>query len=263
MASTRSMFWRCSTTLRVSGHPSSLTSRAALIFLSNDEMPARRSESTGSSAWMLTCTWSRPASRRAWARGRDRPIALVTRFVYIPSELACPTSSTRSRRSRGSPPEKWLCRTPRSAASSSTRCQSAVASSAERLVSSSGVEQYEHDSGQACVSSASRPSGPSTVVSATGVLLDGDPAPGDELGEELRHLVVDDAVVPPPELVDDVGDATRPVAETEDVGAGGVERHDRLRAEQHLPVPGLVEAHLDEPGERGTAGERDGAGHAG
>ena len=51
-----------------------------------------------------------------------------------------------------------------------------------------------------------------------------DPAPGDELGEELRHLVADDAVVPPA-LVDDLGDAPRPVAEAEDVAPVGLRRH--------------------------------------
>src|SRR4051812_19732450 len=218
------MFCRCSTTLSVSGQSSSLTRRAASIFLSNEEMPARRSESTGSSAWMLTCTWSRPASRSASARGRDRPIALVTRLVYMPSPLAWATRSTTSRRSSGSPPERWHCSTPRSAASSSTRRQSSVPSSSERFVSSKGLEQYEQDRGQAWVSSARMPSGPSVVASAIGavVLSDGHPAPRGEPREELCHLVLDPAVVPAAELVGDVGHGAVPVAEGEDVGAGGV-----------------------------------------
>src|SRR5690349_19631702 len=48
--STRSMFWRCSTTFRVSGQPSSRTVRAAAILRANDGVPAMRSESVGSSA---------------------------------------------------------------------------------------------------------------------------------------------------------------------------------------------------------------------
>ena len=35
----------------------------------------------GSSAWMLTWTWSRPAARSSSARRRERPSALVTRLV--------------------------------------------------------------------------------------------------------------------------------------------------------------------------------------
>ena len=67
--------------------------------------------------------------------------AAVIRLVYWPSALAWRTSSGRSRRSVGSPPEKWVCSTPSACASSITRCQVAVSSSAAARSSASGLEQ--------------------------------------------------------------------------------------------------------------------------
>src|SRR5262249_19937550 len=72
--------------------------------------------------------------------------------------------STRSRRAPGSPPDRCTCRTPSPAASWKTRTQVAVSSSSCVASSASGLEQYGQPSGQRWVSSASRPSGLSTIA---------------------------------------------------------------------------------------------------
>ena len=54
------MLWRWMTTFMVSGQSISLTIRAAAILRSYEGVPAIRSESDCSSAWMLICTWSKP-----------------------------------------------------------------------------------------------------------------------------------------------------------------------------------------------------------
>src|SRR5258707_9838270 len=80
----------------------------------------------------------------------------------------------RSRRAPGSPPDKWTCSTPSSAASRNTRNQVAVSSSPSLGSSASGFEQYGQPSGQRWVSSASRPSGLCTIAepdNATGRLI--------------------------------------------------------------------------------------------
>ncbi len=51
---------------------------------------------------------------------RVNSTADVIRLEYSPTSLACCTSSTRSLRAVGSPPEKWICSTPISASSLKT-----------------------------------------------------------------------------------------------------------------------------------------------
>src|SRR5204863_8977624 len=81
------------------------------------------------------------------------------RFEYKPTRRAVATSSARSFRCNGSPPEKPTCRAPSSAASFNTRSQSAVESSLAADASCVGLEQYGQCNGQRCVNSASKLNG--------------------------------------------------------------------------------------------------------
>ncbi len=115
--------------------------------------------------------WSRPASTSAPSLASSSSTAAVIRLVYWPSPTAWRISSGRSRRSVGSPPEKWVCSTPRAFASSITRSQVAVSSSTAARSSASGFEQYGHCSGQRCVSSASNETGGGTPAGRSRVLI--------------------------------------------------------------------------------------------
>jgi hypothetical protein len=90
--------------LIVSGKPSSRAARAAAIFFSNDRMPAIRSFSSGSGDWIETWTWSSPASLSCAARSGVKRVPAVTSVEYRPAARPAATSSSRSRRSIGSPP---------------------------------------------------------------------------------------------------------------------------------------------------------------
>src|SRR2546425_8045107 len=78
---------------------------------------------------MLICTWSRPACRKAARRVCVSRYADVINEVYSPSSCAVRTSSSRSERSVGSPPDNPSCSTPRPLASRNTRHHSSVESS--------------------------------------------------------------------------------------------------------------------------------------
>ena len=113
----RSRFCRCRTQLIVSGKSSSLAMRAAAIFFSNDRLPAMRSLSSAIGLWIEICTWSRPADFSACARSRVKSVPAVISDEYRPASRAPAQSSTRSRRSIGSPPVSASCRTPSARAS--------------------------------------------------------------------------------------------------------------------------------------------------
>ena len=100
----RSRFWRCRTQLIVSGKSSSFAWRAAASFFSNDRLPAMRSLSSASGLWIEICTWSSPAALSACARSRVKSVPAVMSDEYRPASRAPAHSSTRSRRSIGSPP---------------------------------------------------------------------------------------------------------------------------------------------------------------
>ena len=160
MSGSWNRFWRCITALTVSGRSSSRVHFATSSFFSCAFLkPATRSATTGSLPWKLICTWHSPASASAASFSRVSSTADVMRLEYSPTSLACWTSSTRSLRAVGSPPEKWICSTPISASSVRTFFHSSVESSLPPRSSSTGLEQYGHCSGQRCVSSASTASG--------------------------------------------------------------------------------------------------------
>jgi hypothetical protein len=108
-----------------------------------------------SASWIEIWTWSSPAAASASTLASSSSTAAVIRLVYWPASAARRIKAGRSGRSVGSPPEKWVCSTPSAPASSITRSQVAVSSSAAARSSASGLEQYGHCSGQRWVSSAS------------------------------------------------------------------------------------------------------------
>jgi hypothetical protein len=100
-----------------------LAKRAAATFFANDRLPAMRSLSSGSGLWIETCTWSRPAAFSACARSRVKSVPAVMSDEYRPASRAPAHSSSRSRRSIGSPPVSASCRTPSARASRNARSQ--------------------------------------------------------------------------------------------------------------------------------------------
>ena len=133
----------------VRGKSSSFARRAAASFFSKDRLSAMRSLSSGSGLWIEICTWSSPAALSASARSRVKSVPAVMSDEYRPASRAAAHSSTRSRRSIGSPPVSASCRTPSARASSNARIQCSVSSS-WRYVSApmcSGFEQYGQCSG--------------------------------------------------------------------------------------------------------------------
>ena len=114
----------------VSGKSSSRAARAAAIFFSNDRLPAMRSFSSGFGLWIEICTWSSPAAFSASARSRVNSVPAVISDEYRPGLARAAHSSTRSRRSIGSPPVSASCRTPSAARlAERSRIQSSVSSS--------------------------------------------------------------------------------------------------------------------------------------
>jgi hypothetical protein len=147
--------WRCITAFTVSGNPALRTSRPTSSFFSCARMPATQSPSSGVESWKLIWTWSRPARARRSIRASSRSTPEVIRLLYSPTLAARSTSASRSLRTVGSPPEKWMCNTPMSAAWSMTASHWSVESSPDARSSSIGFEQYGQCSGQRWVSSAS------------------------------------------------------------------------------------------------------------
>ena len=147
-SATRSRFSRCSTTLSVSGNPSSFTQRATSSLRSNARVPAIRSDAVGVTSWIETCTLSRPSAFSPASRARVSGIPLVIRLVYRSSRRAPSTSGSRSSRSSGSPPVRLSCTTPSASASRNTRNQSSVVSASAWRAQSVGFEQYAQRRGQ-------------------------------------------------------------------------------------------------------------------
>ena len=117
---------------------------AAVIFFAKDRLPAMRSFSCGLGLWIEICTWSSPASLSARARSRVNSVPAVISDEYRSASRATAHSSTRSRRSIGSPPVSASWSTPRRCASPKARIQCSVSSS-ERYrppPMSTGLEQY-------------------------------------------------------------------------------------------------------------------------
>ena len=96
-------------------------------------------------AGSLSCkeswTWSSPAASSRSSRASLRPRPEVIRLLYSPADAQASTSTGRSGRANGSPPDRCTCRTPSAPASANTRCQLAVGSSCSRRSSSTGLEQ--------------------------------------------------------------------------------------------------------------------------
>src|SRR3954451_21879420 len=233
----RSRFWRCSTQLMVSGKSSSRARRAAAIFFSKDRLPAMRSLSAWSGLWIEICTWSRPAAFSASAAGRVNSVPAVMSDEYSSASRAPAHSSTRSRRSIGSPPVSASWSTPSARASRNARSQCSVSSSS-RYVSPpmcSGLEQYGQCSGHWYDSSAIRVDGLGGCIDHQSFLGQG--------GDELDDVVADvGAVVARGELGGDVVKRALSVAEAEHLGGGGIEPHDALRDQQQVLLADLVVA---------------------
>src|SRR5688500_13933104 len=248
----RSRFARCSTTLTVKAKSSSFTHAAARCLASQLRVPAIRSALSLSASWKEIWTWSSPASLSRSARSRVRPRAEVTSVWYSPAPRAWSTSSSRSRRTSGSPPESPSWSTPRARASVNTRFQSPVVSSAAERARSSGLEQYGQCSGQRCVSSASRVVGLGDIAHQLALR---------ELPQVLEHVALHVRAVFLAERGGYVGHRAPAVAEAEDL-AGGVAQEERaLRVEEHGAPAHRVEVHPRElpEGRARDVAERHGA----
>src|SRR4051794_5416148 len=225
----RSRFARCRTVLIVSGKSSSFAARAAAIFFANDRLPAMRSLSSGSGLWIEIWTWSSPASLSASARARVNSVPAVMSDEYRPTSRAPAHSSTRSRRSIGSPPVSASCSTPSRRASLKTRSQCSVSSSPRYRSPpmSTGFEQYGQCSGHWYESSA---------ISVDG--LDGidhhEPLLCHRL-HQFAHVVAHiGALVARRERAGDGFERALTVAQREHLRRGRVEPHDALGDQQHV-----------------------------
>src|ERR687886_730426 len=224
----RSRFWRCSTQLIVSGKSSSRARRAAAIFFSKDRLPAMRSLSARSGLWIEICTWSSPAAFSASAAGRVNSVPAVMSDEYSSASRAPAQSSTRSRRSIGSPPVSASWRTPSRRASMNVRIQCSVSSSLRYRSPpmSSGFEQYGQCRGHRYDSSA---------ISVDGLgCIDHESSLRHRV-DELENVVADvSSLVARGDCADDVVERALAVAQLEHLRRRRIQPHRTLWDQQYV-----------------------------